>query len=582
MKTLVSAAVFAALSSSVVAETVIYIGGTEYGINEIANNTDTLSSEDLSALNAKDIGQLIQSTTSAEVTQTGGPGTLASIFFRGTESDHTTFLINGIRTNEGFNNSGRVELLNPLLADEVSIVKGSSSTLFGSTIGGVVSIDTNQITPEKLQGVSKLTLGSYGYSEFLVKKAFRGDDSAVSIGAASTKTDGIYPTTSATQKGALENQTLDLAFHKNLAFGNLKIQAFHNQGTIGYYSSNLSSPAESDFNITAASATVSDVNHALGKLNVQLSHFVSEYNESVDEGANGINDHHYTYRTSLDIQNKLNINNSLKLSTGLIFTNEDLDADASWTVFKAHTFTKEAFGQLQKTSNSNDVKLGVRIIDDQHFGNHKTWNASYTQKLTNQMSIGAASSTGFKTPTGIERLEPNYGTVDLKPETSRTNEITTTLLPNKNIELKHSIYKTKIKDSSSDKQIDGQELSIKGSINNWEYKSILTIKDPRNKDGSALLKRAKKSASFNAIYNGQNYRFSNQILYNGETTDTYGSGDKKTSSYTLFNTNLEYDLSDNIALNTKIENVFDKDYETTDGYNTPGQSFYIGLKYSGF
>ena len=582
MKTLVSAAVFAVLSSSVVAETVIYIGGTEYGINEIANNTETLTSEDLSALNAKNLGGVIQSTTSAEVTQTGGPGTLASIFFRGTESDHTTFLINGIRTNEGFNNSGRVELLNPLLADEVSIVKGSSSTLFGATIGGVVSIDTNQITPEKLKGVSKLTVGSDGYNELLVKKAFRGDNSAVSIGAASIETDGIYPTASATEKGALENQTLDLAFHKNLTFGNLKIQAFHNQGTIGYYSSNVSSPAESDFNTTAASVTVSDIHHALGKLNIQLSHFVSEYNESIDEGGNGINDHHYTYRTNLDIQNKLNLNNSLKLSMGLIFTNEDLDADASWTVFKAHTFTKEAFGQLQKTTASNDVKLGVRVIDDEHFGNHKTWNASYTQKITNKMSIGATSSTGFKTPTGFERLEPNWGTVNLEPETSRTNEITISFLPNKNIALKHSFYKTKIVDSSNGTKIDGQELSIEGSINNWEYKSTLTIKDPKNHDGSALLKRAKKSASFNAIYNGKNYRLSNQVLYNGETIDTYGSGDKKTSSYTLLNTNLDYNLSENITLNTKIENVFNKDYETTDGYNTPGQSFYIGLKYTGF
>jgi vitamin B12 transporter len=54
------------------------------------------------------------------------------------------------------------------------------------------------------------------------------------------------------------------------------------------------------------------------------------------------------------------------------------------------------------------------------------------------------------------------------------------------------------------------------------------------------------------------------------------------SSYTTINANLDYDLSENITLNTKIENLFDKDYETTDGYNTPGQSFYIGMKYTGF
>ena len=74
MKTLVSAAMFAALSSSVVAETVIYIGGTEYDINEIANNTDTLTFNDLESINTKDIGEALRGTSSVEVTSNGGPG----------------------------------------------------------------------------------------------------------------------------------------------------------------------------------------------------------------------------------------------------------------------------------------------------------------------------------------------------------------------------------------------------------------------------------------------------------------------------------------------------------------------------
>ena len=591
MKTLVSAAVFAALSSSVVAETVIYIGGTEYGINEIANNTDTLSFNDLESINAKDIGEALRGTSSVEVTSNGGPGQLTSVFFRGTESDHTLFLMNGVNINDGITNNASLQFINPLMADELTIVKGSSSTLFGSAIGGVVSIDTNQITPEKLKGVAKVSYGSNNYKEVLTKKAFRESDYAISIGFSAIDTDGIKPTQFSTQKSGYENQSMDLAFNKNLSLGTLKTSLTHTQGT-GEYDAN-SSQLYRDFETTIATVEVDDIKHNLGKLNLHLSRFRQATDESDSDFAR-------TYRSSLKIKNKLDFDSKNTLLTGVDFHNESIKNQDGTGGFNS----KEAYAQLSQTNIDSHWSLGARVIDDEFAGTHKTWNAAYTKLVNENLSLGAMSSTGFKTPTGNDRFLS--GSNDAKPEKSRTNELTAAFKPNNETKLTASIFQTRIENmivwvnngtnwvlqnsDSGVSKIDGQELSLSKDFINWKIKGTMLFQDPRGSDGTRLLKRAKRTANLSAVYKNDTIKWSTQVSHSDKRTDAgldydgdwVEDSDYVMSTYTVVNTNLDYALTDNLSLNGKIDNVFDTNYETTDGYSTFGQSFYIGLKYRGF
>ena len=591
MKTLVSAVVFAALSSSVVAETVIYIGGTEYGINEIANNTDTLTFNDLESINAKDIGEALRGTSSVEVTSNGGPGQLTSVFFRGTESDHTLFLMNGVNINDGITNNASLQFINPLMADELTIVKGSSSTLFGSAIGGVVSIDTNQITPEKLRGVAKVSYGSNNYKEVLTKKAFRESDHAISIGFSAIDTDGIKPTQFSTQKSGYENQSIDLAFHKNLSLGTLKTSLTHTQGRGEYDDSG--SQLHRDFETTIAAIEVDDIEHDLGKLNLHLSRFRQATDESNSDFAR-------TYRSSLKIKNKLDLDYKNTLLTGVDFHNESIRNQNGSGGFNS----KEAYAQLSQTNIDSHWSLGARFIDDEFAGTHKTWNAAYTKLVNEKLSLGAMSSTGFKTPTGNDRFLS--GSNDAKPETSRTNELTATLKPINGTKLTASIFQTRIENmivwvnnggnwvlqnsGSGVSRIDGQEISLSKDFINWKIKGTMLFQDPRGSDGTQLLKRAKRTANLSAVYKNDTIKWSTQISHSDKRTDAgldydgdwVEDSDYVMSTYTVVNTNLDYALTDNLSLNGKIDNVFDTNYETTDGYSTFGQSFYIGLKYTGF
>ena len=66
------------------------------------------------------------------------------------------------------------------------------------------------------------------------------------------------------------------------------------------------------------------------------------------------------------------------------------------------------------------------------------------------------------------------------------------------------------------------------------------------------------------------------IQYTGHRTE---SADIRLPSYTLFNLDARYNLNKNVSLYARIENLFDKDYETTYGYEQPGRGAYVVVNF---
>lgn len=49
--------------------------------------------------------------------------------------------------------------------------------------------------------------------------------------------------------------------------------------------------------------------------------------------------------------------------------------------------------------------------------------------------------------------------------------------------------------------------------------------------------------------------------------------------YALNNLTARYAINRELSLEGRINNLFDKDYETVSGYNTPGFNAFVGLRY---
>ena len=58
----------------------------------------------------------------------------------------------------------------------------------------------------------------------------------------------------------------------------------------------------------------------------------------------------------------------------------------------------------------------------------------------------------------------------------------------------------------------------------------------------------------------------------------YAPADHKVGTYTLVGAGVSYDVTDTTQAYLRVENLFDEDYETAGGYNTPGRSAFFGVR----
>jgi vitamin B12 transporter len=112
---------------------------------EVASSITVVTAEDIAALQERTISDVLKNVPGLNVVQTGGPGGVTSVFIRGTNSNHTKVLIDGIDVSDPSNSTGAFDFGQLLTADieRIEVLRGPQSGLYGSdAIGGVINIIT--------------------------------------------------------------------------------------------------------------------------------------------------------------------------------------------------------------------------------------------------------------------------------------------------------------------------------------------------------------------------------------------------------------------------------------------------------
>ena len=104
-----------------------------------------LTKEELAIRRITGVDEAVRQTLSAVVLRSGTPGKASSLFLRGSESDHTLLLIDGVPIyNSSFGGVNFGDLLTQGL-ERVEVVRGPYSALYGSeAVGGVVALFTDR------------------------------------------------------------------------------------------------------------------------------------------------------------------------------------------------------------------------------------------------------------------------------------------------------------------------------------------------------------------------------------------------------------------------------------------------------
>jgi vitamin B12 transporter len=115
---------------------------TPADVQTVGTATDLITAADLSRQQITSPAAALGAVPGAPLFANGAPGSDVSIFTRGSDSDQTLFLVDGIRLNDA-NTDYAVFLGGARLGatDSIEIARGPQSTLYGSeAVGGVVSI----------------------------------------------------------------------------------------------------------------------------------------------------------------------------------------------------------------------------------------------------------------------------------------------------------------------------------------------------------------------------------------------------------------------------------------------------------
>jgi len=112
---------------------------------DVASSITIITADDIAARQVRTLPDLLKEVPGLNLVQTGGAGGQTSVFMRGTNSNHTKVLVDGIDLGDPSNPGGAFDLGTFLTQDiqTVEILRGPQSGLYGSdAIGGVINIIT--------------------------------------------------------------------------------------------------------------------------------------------------------------------------------------------------------------------------------------------------------------------------------------------------------------------------------------------------------------------------------------------------------------------------------------------------------
>ena len=554
-----------------------------------------LNEQDIRKSAASDVAMLLRSLPGVEVVQTGGMGSGASVFMRGTDSKQVLVLLDGVRIGSATAGTTALEHLMLDSIERIEVVRGNVSSLYGSeAIGGVIQLFTRQGRGAPAFNVSAGT-GSHGMQR--VAAGFSGEvnDTSFSVNVGNVKTDGIsainplLASKANPNNNGYNNSTLDAQIkHAINADHLLSATVFGARGNISI---------DSAF---GPPTTVYNLVDNIGKLSLASEDQFSENWHSQIRLAQGVDDLHYytngaqtsSYKTQ---SNQFSWQNNLKIADGQLVS---LAAERL-----AQTVTSSvAFSRPSRNVNSllagysgeygmQQVQLNLRQDRYSDFGTANTGLLGYGVSFADNWRATASISNAFKAPTFNDMYWPlqfgYQGNPNVKPERSQNREaglhyaangqrVDATYFDNRIADLiaVNSFFTTVINISQA--HIVGQELNYVGDFGNKHLKASLTFQNPRNgTTGAVLPRRAKQFGSVAASHDFNDWNMGAEVRFSGARMD----GVRTLHGYEVFNLTTRYQIAKNLSLSGRVDNLFNRNYSEAYSYNTLGRTLFVGLTY---
>ena len=552
---------------------------TEIPLHDATVPVTVISREDIELSLATDLAELLRFQAGIDLGRNGGPAQATSIFLRGTESNHTLVLIDGVRINPGTLGGAAIQHIAPELIERVEIVKGARSALFGTdAIGGVINIITRRADDTYLE--SSAGVGSFDTRSGFLSGGNRGQVGEFGVTVNWQQTDGYAPRTDSSIERGYDNLSANLYASRRIGSGELSVHHWQTEGTVEYLDFFLQ-PVDQDFENRTTAVQIENRlgEHGTSKLIVSAMRDAINQNQSADFVTSD--------RFSIDWQYSLALA-SHTLTAGLFGVDETASSLSFGSGFDEDTAVRAAFVQDQWSRGPHRTFVALRLTDHESFGKHTTWNAEYALAINEDWSLTAGLGHAFRAPDATDRF--GYGgRPDLEPELADEAQLGLRYTSGSGHSVDFELYRNDIEDLI---EFDLQSFQlqniaaaeIRGAQIGYEYRGdhyvfraeAVSQRADNALTGERLLRRAEESATVSFTRDIGVHRLGISLFASGEREDF---GGVVLPGFVLANLTAQLVLGDQWALHARIENLLDTDYQTAADFRMQERGSFVELKY---
>ena len=529
-------------------------------VSETLADVTVLQREDIEKASGSSALELIARQPGIQLSNNGGLGKASSLFIRGAEARHTLLLIDGIPLGSATTGTPSLADIPLSQIERIEIVRGPSSAAYGSdAIGGVIG------RGQMLSGNLRVSyLGTDGFNA------------------------AADPVRYKAVNGSFPNPDRD-GYYQNSMSGSIAIRPAkgHELGITGYNVTGKNDYDGGGPTVFAYANVATTVLSAYSR-----NQWTDDWTSTVRFGQAEDSSTNFAPTRSLfeTVQNQWMVENQIGLPLGSLligyeYLSQEVNSTTKYAV-RERTVSSPFLGYNAKLGN-HSVQLAGRRDDNSQFGAKNTGNLAYGYQFTSALSARGAIGTAFKAPTFNQLYFPGFGSTNLKPEEALNREIGLTWL-----ETGHRIgwvyFDNKITDliggsplvNINKATIRGNSLTYAGSIGHWQINASIDIMDPRDATTRKKLpRRADEQANFSLSYATGPLNVGTEVQAVGTRFDN-ATNTRRMKGYALVNLFGHYQITPDLRLEARINNLFDEQYETAWAYAQPRLSAFIGLRYN--
>jgi len=583
-----------------------------------------ITQQELQHLQGKSIAEIINSTAGIEINGTkSSAGQNLAYYVRGGRNRQVLVLIDGIAVTDPSQiaNDYDLRLLNADQVESIEVLKGASSTLYGSGAAtAVINIKLKEATENKVSGNFRSVIGTNKSQD---DKGLSVNDfsNSVSVNGTLDKfsylasfgnqfTDGLSAIANGKEKDAYNaiNGNLKLGFK---ASENFKITSYLSFDKLKADFDDSFSGFDADYVLMTNQYRIGispEYTYQNGSITLNAA-----YNNVDRNIESSFPTKFYAESFVGDLFNRYSFNDKFYTVLGLNLQQNDMesftipfgatDLEQSINPDEAEFTIIDPYANVVYVSDSGlNLNAGMRLNNHSEYGSHLVYsiNPSYTKNVDFGYIKGLASySTAYITPSLYQLFEPTYGNADLKPEENVAIEVGAEV----NIKNKATfslVYFNRNETNFIDFVDLGGFIFQYSNVDEdftasgFEFTANYKFTDAITLNANATYTKVDETLNLRIPELKINTRLDYQVCeatflslayqFNDDRTDsvynssTFMNEDIILESYGLLDFYVSHNLIDNkLKLFANVTNIFNEDYEELLGFTAKGRNFNIGF-----